>query len=96
MTPKPCPQCGTIHPSLMACAVPDPVAELNQRLIDRTDAFMKQTASLLSALRTVDRFMKGNTTYEAAWINYPDKPEQTVADVVRAALRQLIPSTLNS
>ena len=45
-----------------------------------------KTANLGEALRTLDRQLSGNETYEHAWINYPAKPEETPASLVRKAV----------
>ena len=48
----------------------------------------RQRNALFEALRTLDRQMSGNETYEHAWTNYPTKPETSPASLVRKAISE--------
>jgi hypothetical protein len=47
-----------------------------------------QRNAAVKALRTLDRQMSGNETYEHAWVNYPTKPEASPASLVRKAISE--------
>ena len=57
-------------------------------LSDRLADAERRIKELLEALRTLDRQMSGNETYEHAWVNYPTKPEESPASLVRKAISE--------
>jgi hypothetical protein len=49
-------------------------------------------AELLAALEKVDEHLKHVPDYEYGWINHPEKPERSLADMVRGLIAKAKPA----
>ena len=57
-----------------------------EELIKERDALKAENERLRAAIETIHKAMTSNSDYEGAWLNYPEKPELTPADIARKAL----------
>jgi hypothetical protein len=59
---------------------------------DLIEKFEADNAELLAALKVVDEHLKHVPDYEYGWINHPEKPERSLADMVRGLIAKAKPA----